>query len=85
MKEEYTLVIAFCVAAVVSTLSAIEQKTRFTTAAINILLAGFAAPTVVWIVWKDAPFFVYSLVAVVVARWPDMIKLVAERFTGGKQ
>lgn len=78
------LVIAFAVAAVVSTLNSIEQKTKFTTAAINVMLAGFAAPTVVWVVWKEAPFFVYSLVSVVVARWPDMIKLVAERFTGGK-
>lgn len=82
-EENYlTLIVAFCVAAVVSTLQAIETKMKLTTAVINMLIAGFAAPTIVWIVWQDAPFFVYSLVAAIVARWPDVIKGAAEKFTG---
>ena len=78
-----TLIVAFCVAAVVSTLQAIETKMKLTTAVMNMLIAGFAAPTIVWIVWQDAPFFVYSLVAAIVARWPDVLKGAAEKFTGG--
>jgi len=83
--ENYlTLAVAFCVAAIVSTLQAIEQKIRFTAAIVNMLIAGFAAPTIVWLLWKDAPFFVYSLVAAVVAKWPDLLKGAVERFGGGK-
>ena len=80
-----TLIVAFCVAAVVSTLQAIETKMKLTTAVMNMLIAGFAAPTIVWIVWQDAPFFVYSLVAAIVARWPDILKGAAEKFTGGNK
>ena len=81
----FTLVVAFCVAAIVSTLQAIEQKIPFTATVTNMLIAGFAAPTIVWIVWQDAPFFVYSLVAAIVAKWPDLIKGAASRFTGGNK
>jgi hypothetical protein len=80
-----TLVVAFCVAAVVSTLQAIETKMKLTTAVMNMLIAGFAAPTIVWVVWSEAPFFVYSLVAAIVARWPDVIKGAAEKFTGSSK
>lgn len=85
MNDQYiTLIIAFCVAGIISTLQAIEAKIKFTSAVMNMLIAGFAAPTIVWIVWQEAPFYVYSLVAAVVGRWPDILKVAAERFAGEK-
>ena len=82
--NQFALMLSMVVAAVVSTLQAIEQKIKFTSAIINMMIAGFAAPTVVWLLWSDAPFYVYSLVAAVTAKWPDIIKGAAERFGGTK-
>lgn len=76
---------SFIIAIVIVTLRTMQEKKGFATALMDIIVAGLAAPTVVWLVWKDAPFIVYGLIAAVLGRYPDLSnlsKVTLDRFIG---
>lgn len=73
--QEYAGITAsFITAIIIVGLRAIKEKTGLIAAILDIIIAGLAAPTVVWLLWHDAPFFVYGLVSALVARYPDLVK-----------
>lgn len=76
-NQQNGMLISLLVAVGVTTIRAMREKQPFLAALMDIIIAGFLAPTVVWLFWKDAPFFVYGLIAAVVSRYPDLIKVAA--------
>lgn len=74
LRDNSGISVSILVSSVVVGLRALREKTSLTAALIDIVIAGFAAPTVVWILWRDAPFFVYGLISAVVARWPELVR-----------
>lgn len=79
------LTASFIIAIVIVTLRTMQEKKGFATALMDIIIAGLAAPTVVWLVWKDAPFIVYGLIAAVLGRYPDISKVLIDRFAKGEK
>ena len=76
---------SFIIAIVIVTLRTMQERKGFATALMDIIIAGFAAPTVVWLVWKEAPFIVYGLLAAILGRYPDIAKVVIDRFAKGEK
>lgn len=58
-------VVSLFVAAIVGIARALQRRETFFAAFINMVMSGLAAPTIVWFIWKDAPFFVYGAIAAV--------------------
>jgi hypothetical protein len=73
LRHNQGISLSFVVAVIVVTLRAIKEKSGFIGALLDITISGLGAPTLVWLVWQDAPFFVYGFIAAVVARWPDLV------------
>ena len=56
-------------AALVATSRALARSEPFSVAFINLILSGFAAPSIVWFFWKSAPFFVYGAISAACAMY----------------
>ena len=80
LQNNLAISVSFLIAGIVVTLRAIQEKSGLLAAIIDIIIAGLAAPTVVWLLWDTAPFPVYGLVAAIVGRYPDIAKLVVNKY-----